>query len=561
MLDELSQQHLQRLRAASTNQYTRADLLRWVCNETYLNGKKFSTKGHEYQERILLDQSQELVVCKPSQVGLSELSMRMSLGMVCMLPNFSLIYTMPTATLASLYTKTRMDPIIQQSPTLRSAIRGEIDSSESKQLGPNNFLYVRGSTGSNAAISVAADCVVTDEVDFSDPGIVEMMSGRLTHSKWKIRIQLSTPTVPNGPIDKAFKGSRRHFNFVKCSCCGHQFWPTYWDNVRIPGFSGQLREINKESLTRIRFQEAAVHCPKCGGKPSLQPEHRQWVCENPDANFIAAGYRISPFDAPDFIPISSLVSVSTKYIRPSQFANFHLGETSTEAEDGIVPEDVDKIGVDNIEAGFRSTTMGIDLGHYCHVVISGMGSDLRMGVVHMERIPLARFRERYFDLKSQFNVTLTVSDLQPYSDMLIAISAMDSNLYAATYVVRNGLELFEVKQRDADPQAALGALRQVSINRNAMFDQLMSNIREGKVWVRRNQDWELFKTHLCDMRRATPALRNGEMAANWVKSSQGNDHYHHALLYATTASQMRGLASGGDPLPSVRTFKLKPPKK
>lgn len=559
-MDDLAVQHLQRMRAATTNQYTRADLLRWVTNETYLNGKKFNTKGHEYQERILLDQSQELCLKKPSQVGISELSLRMALGMVCMLPNFSLIYTMPTATLASLYTKTRLDPIIQQSPKLRDAIRGELDSSESKQLGPNNFLYMRGSTGSNAAISVAADCVITDEVDFSDPGIVEMMSGRLTHSKWKIRIQLSTPTVPNGPIDKAFKSSRRHFNFVKCSCCGHQFWPTYWDNVQIPGYTGHLREITKETLARLRFQEAAVHCPKCGGKPSLQPEHRQWVCENPDENLVAAGYQISPFDAPDFIPVSSLVSVSTKYIRPSQFANFHLGETSTEAEDGLLPQDIDKIGVDNMEAGYSSTTMGVDLGHHCHVVISGMGSDMRMGVVHMERIPLARFKERYFQLKAQFNVTITVSDLQPYSDMLISISEIDTNLYAATYVVRNGLELYDIKQRDPDPQAALGALRQVSINRNAMFDQLLSNIREGKVWVRKGPDWELFKVHLCDMRRATPTLRNGEMAANWVKSSAGTDHYHHSLLYAAVAAQMRGLASGSSIPPMLRTFKLKAPR-
>lgn len=558
MLDNLALMHLQRMRAASTNQYTRADLLRWVCNETYLNGRKFSTKGHEYQERILMDQSQELAIKKPSQVGISELSLRMALGLVTMIPNFSLIYTMPTATLASLYTKTRLDPIIQNSPALRDAIRGELDSSESKQLGANNFLYMRGSTGSNAAISVAADCVITDEVDFSDPNVVEMMSGRLTHSQWKMRVQLSTPTTPNGPIDKAFKQSRRHFNFVKCSCCGHRFWPTYWNDVKIPGFSGSLREITKESLYTIQYKDAAVHCPRCGGKPSLQPEFREWVCENPTEGHICAGYQVSPFDAPDFIPVHSLVSVSTKYIRPSQFANFHLGEVSSEAADGLVPEDIDLIGVDGMGTAYSTHTMGVDLGHYCHVVISGMGSDMKMGIVHYERIPLAKFRERYFQLKALFNISIVTSDLQPYSDLLMSIAEQDPQLFAASYVTRNGLELFDVKQRDADPQAALGGLRQVSINRNAMFDQLLANIREGKVWVKRLTDWELFKAHMCDMRRATPTLRNGEMAAHWTKSAAGNDHYHHATLYALVASQMRGLAgSGGSMVPMIKTFKVK----
>jgi len=557
-MDEMATQHLQRLRASTTNQYTRADLLKWVCTETYLNGRPFSTKGHEYQERIMLDQSQEICLKKPSQVGMSELSLRMALGLVTMIPNFSLIYTLPTATLASLYTKTRLDTVIQQSPTLRNAIRGELDSAESKQLGPNNFLYMRGSTGSNAAISVAADCVITDEVDFSDPNIVEMMSGRLTHSKWKIRIQLSTPTTPNGPIDKAFKESRRHFNFVRCSHCGHRFWPTYWNDVKIPGYSGSLRDITKSNLVGLRYMEAAVHCPHCGKQPSLQPEFREWVCENPEQNHICAGYSISPFDAPDFIPVHSLVSVSTKYLRPSQFSNFHLGEVSSEAADGLVDEDLDRMVVDGMGSQYHSHTMGVDLGHMCHVVISGMGSDMRMGVVHFERIPLARFKDRYFELKAMYNISVVVSDLQPYSDMLISISERDPNLYAATYVVRAGLELFDVKQRDADPQAALGALRQVSINRNAMFDQLLSDIRAGKVWVKRNEDWGLFRSHLMDMKRATPTLRGGEMAANWQKSSGGQDHYHHSLLYATVANQMRGLALVGSSVaPTLRAFKLK----
>lgn len=562
MVDDITRDHLLRLRSSTTNQYTRSDLLRWVCTQTYLNGRPFSTKGHEYQERIMLDQSQEIAVRKASQTGLSEMSMRMALGLVSMIPNFSLIYTMPTATLASLYTKTRLDPIIHGSPALRSAIRGEIDSSESKQLGPNNFLFVRGSTGSNAAIAVSADMIITDEADFSDPNVVEMTNSRLTHSPWKLKLQLSTPTTPNGPIDLAFQNSRRHFNMVKCHKCRHTFLPSYWNDVKIPGYNNSLKDVNKEVLSRIRYKEAAVVCPKCGGKPSLEHENRVWVCENPTQNLVAAGYQVSPFDAPSFVTVPSLIEVSTKYARSSQFSNFHLGETAIEASSGITDEDLDAIGVDGTGSPYSTHTMGMDLGHQNHIVISGLSSDLKMGIVHMERVPLNQLRARYFELKAQFRVSVVVSDAQPWTDLLMSIAQDDPNLYASFYVSRQGLELFDVKQRDADSTLALGALRQVSVNRNACFDKLFSVIRERQIWVRRTRDWPLFRSHMKDQLRAQATLRSGEFASMWQKSSKGEDHYHHAVLYAWIASQMRGVAAGNSLMPSmgVRTFKIKEAK-
>jgi hypothetical protein len=561
-MDEVFAQHIQRMRAATTNQYNRSDLLKWVTTHTYLNGKPFSTKGHEYQERIMLDQSQEIAVKKPSQVGISELSLRMSLGLVTMLPNFSLIYTMPTATLASLYTKTRLDPIIAQSPLLKSAIRGEVDSSESKQLGPNNFLFIRGSTGANAAIAVPASMIVTDEEDFSDPNIVEMTNSRMSHSPWKLRLRLSTPTTPNGPIDKAFKNSRRHFNFVRCNHCSHMFYPTYWNDVKIPGYSGDLRDINKELLATLRYKESAVVCPRCGKRPSLQPEHREWVCENPEQSLVTAGYQISPFDAPSFVTVPSLVEVSTKYNRQSQFANFHLGETAVDAETGITDDDLERIGVLMAKSPFTTHVMGIDVGRTSHITIGGVGSDLKLGIVHMERVPLAQFRERYFALKAQFRVSITVMDLQPFTDLVMSLCDEDQNLFGATYVTRNGLELFDVRMREENTFEAIGAIKQVSLNRNAVFDRILADIRAGNIWVAKGQEWPLYKEHLQDMKRASATLRSGEFTSMWQKSGAGNDHFHHSTGYCWVASQMRGVASGSLSMggPAVSTFKLKGPQ-
>lgn len=558
-MDNALTQHLGRLRTTLLNRTTRADLLEFVCKNTYLNGKPFSTKGHEYQERILSDVSQEIVIVKPSQIGLSELSLRIALGLVNMIPNFSLIYTLPTATMASLYTKTRLDPIINGSPVLREAVRGELDSSEAKQLGPNNFLYVRGAAVGNSAIGYPADCVINDEVDFSDPNILEMLGSRMTHSPYRWGIKLSTPTTEGGPIDAAFQESRQHYNMVRCEHCNHVFFPNYWDHVKIPGYTGELRDITKETLTRIRYQEAALRCPHCDKVPSLLPAHREWVISNPNKAYIAAGYKLTPFDAPTFISTPSLVAVSTKYQRLSQFKNFHLGETASDAESGVQPEDIDRAALTLEKSPFTSHVIGIDLGLTCHFIVAGMTPTGGMVVVHMERVPLARFRERYAQLAQEYRASIKVSDLQPYTDLILSMSDVDANLYGATYVTRQGMDVYTVHQRDADVNNALAGVRQVSIARNQLFDRLLADLRGGSLQLRKTADWDILKAHACDMKRASATLRNGEFTSMWQKSAKGHDHYWHAVAYAWVANQMRGLTVGAFMvgLPAISKFTVR----
>jgi len=92
-------------------------------------------------------------------------------------------------------------------------------------------------------------------------------------------------------------------------------------------------------------------------------------------------------------------------------------------------------------------------------------------------------------------------------------------------------------------------VREVSVNRNALFDKLLSAIRPEefsapKIMIRRLNDWELLKTHFLAMRRAKAQLRNGEFTSVWQKPADGQDHYMHAMGYLWVASQMRGIAAG-----------------
>lgn len=544
-MSDVAVHHLQRLRSATVSKLGRRDLARWIEKNTFINSKPFSFLGHEYQERILSDESVEIIIRKSAQTGISEMSMRMALALVMIMPGaFRVGYTFPTASFASNYAKTRFASIIQGSPVLRAAMSSEdIDSADTKTFGPGKEIYFKGAATGNAAISTTLDMLVHDEVSFSDQEILGDYHSRLIHSAYKWKVKLSTPTFPGDPIDEAFKASRRHWNFCKCNHCGHRFLPDYYEHVKIPGYDRHLDEVTRENLHTLRYSEAQLLCPVCIKPVDLSPANREWVCENPDDKYIAAGYQVQPFDAPTVVTLPDLIIASTSYANKSKFKQFSLGKPAEDAESGLTEEDLNTAGVELVSSPFTTHQMGIDLGLICHFTVGAIGGDGRLGVVHRERVPLSKFRERYWALKAQYRVTVVVSDIQPYTDLILGMSNEDPNLYGASYVTRNGLELFDVKVREDDPDSALLGVRQVHVNRNAMFDHILAEFRAGRVWTYKGADWELFKSHMQDMKRASATLRNGEFTSMWQKSSKGQDHYHHSLLYLTVAAMMRGIAT------------------
>jgi hypothetical protein len=560
MLDEISREHLTRLKMATTNKLGRKDLARWITENTKIGGKPYGFKDHPWQLRVLEEESNEITLIKSAQLGASELSLRMAAAMIMTAQgNFSIGYLFPTSSFSMTYAKTRFGPICDESPALRMALSAsDMNNAEVRSFGHGKNLMFRGCNSETAGLSHSLDALWWDEYSFMDQDKAKIYESRLIASKYRIKIKLSTPTHPGDPISTAFANSKRWVNFCKCNHCGHFFYPSFYDHVRVPGWDKHLDEIVEENLHRTNYLQAALHCPSCDKLPSMLPEHRQWVCENPSEKYVATGFRVSPFDVPTVVTVPYLVQVSTQYNRKADFRNFNLGLAAEDAESGLTEGDLDAIGVEMPASPFTTHVAGYDLGMTCHVVVAGISGDGKMGIVHYERIPLARFRERYFALKAQYNVTMTCSDQYPYTDMVMSLSADDMNLYGCTYTTRTGMDVFEVRQREEDAEHAIGALRQVSINRSSLFDRLMIDVREGRLWVRKTSDWELFRAHAIDQKRASAQLRNGEFTSTWQKSAKGNDHFWHATAYAWVAGKMRGLAHGMSLPPSVRTFKVKP---
>lgn len=558
----LEQFHIQRLRAATTQRLGRKDVADWIEENTYLNGRKFSFAGHEFQRRILEEEAPEVVVIKSAQMGCSELMLRLSAALPMIMPGaFRLAYVLPTASFAASYAQTRFNPIISGSPALRAAVsKDDVDRVDTKTFGdPNKAVYFKGAAVGNAAISTTLDALVIDERAFCDDEVIGDYHSRLIHSPYKWRFTFSTPTFPGDSISTEFERSRQYQNLCRCVHCQHVFLPDYYEQVVVPGWNKALDEITAENLHRCNYQDAYLRCPSCGKPADLSPAHRFWHCSNPDENYRAVGFQVQPFDAPTVVTIPDLVIASTKYKTPARFKQFSLGRPALDQESGLTEEDIEKCGIELSGSPLASHVMGIDQGNTCHIRVGGVDSLGTLIEVHRERVPLGRLVERYHALKAQYRVSAVVIDQQPNVSLAMDLAEQDSQCFPALYSTKQGMDIFNVLSREADPEEGIMALRQLAVNRNALFDKLMVEIRGGKVKMKRDGEWDLMRTQMVDMKRAEATLRNGEFTSLWKKSAKGNDHYHHALGYLWLAAQLRGIVSTAV-LPSMFTvtrFKVK----
>lgn len=559
-VDKLVERHLQRLEATVLKKHTAETIFRWITEHTKSGLDPFTYKDHEFQEFIVRDTSQEKNVQKCSQVGVSEISIREALALVNVIQPYTVAYTLPTAKFASTFMNTRAQIVINGSDEMLQNLQKTNDNTEVKQFG-ESFLYLKGAATSNAPISIPVDQNIHDELDFSDQEVIGQYQSRLTHSKWKKVTRFSTPTLPGFGINKAFMESRRHYYKVKCCHCNHWFIPSYYDHLRIPGYSKDLREINKQTLTYIRYKEAAIHCPKCDKIPLLGPEHRDMVCENPTENYIGAGYQVSPFDAPNIIVPSYLVEASTKYERRQDFDNFNLGLPADDSQATLMRSDFENIFVQTELGTGLVFVMGVDCGNTYHFQIDAIDPWDNVFTAHYEQVSMGKARERYGQLKDLFRPLCSVIDSAPHAETVMALQAMDPNLYAAVYTNNKGVLTYNVVERDQKDDEGREFVRQVNINRSRAFDAYMEHLRSGKRTIRIINDElkETYIKHHISMKRVKVYNNESEeLNYSWQKSD-GEDHFHHAGLYAQIAGKIRGVGQSSVVLPlgMVHVFKRK----
>lgn len=558
MSDDIFKRHVSRLRA-SLAAHSPDTICDFITQHTYLNGKKFSFDGHEYQREILEDPAQTIIIAKSAQLGISEMSARLALARCALIDGFSTIYTLPSASAAGNFMQTRISPVVDSSPYLKEIVSKDVDNTSIKRFS-NSYLYLKGCQVDRQAISVPADMLICDEVNNSDQDVLTLFESRLIHSSYAQRVFLSTPSIPQYGIDRMFRQSKRKYNMCQCGKCNEWFIPDYHEHVRVPGFSEDIDKITKAHFAdpTFRWMDAYVECPKCGGRMDMVNAKRQWVVENPDDAFVDSGYQVSPFDCPNIIKPSALIKSSVAYDRLVDFYNQRLGKSLEDRETSLALQDLENATIKDYPSGAHSYVMGLDMGSTCWALVCAVLPDQTLIIVKAEAIPLHRVVERTVELQRHYKLRMVVVDRGPMTEAVYQIQQKLRNSFAAVFVQSKGIDLFKTIDRDADKDKGVEDMRQVNISKDACMDVLLTLVRSGVVLKVSDEHDKLWYEHMMDNKRVQ-MFKNGELVFTWVKTLKV-DHWHMALIYAFVASKILGVSVGtGFSLPLLSSFRVKPP--
>lgn len=553
--------HLNRVKDTVAATYGLSNLDGYIEKQTYLNNKPFSFIDHEFQRDVVKSLAPTDITIKIAQVGLSEIVYRLALAACRVVDDFSVIYTFPNASDAQNFCKTRIDPIITGSPDLKQAVNSELNNSEIKQFGRNSFLYMRGTRSQQGAVSVPADMIIHDEWDRSDTTTASMYIARLQHKPHKLRRIFSTPTVEKFGVLKEAETAKRFKHMATCFCCGYKWLPDYFDDIKVPGYDGGLRELTKLNIKNVNWRMAYLACPRCGRDPKLAYERMEWVCENPQDDFVAHARFISPFTVPNILTPSYLVHNSTEYEKYSEFMNQGLGLAAEEEDDTITEANMQSCLVEGDLQTSETHVFAADMGLICHVMVGRETLDGRIIVVHKERIPLAKFETRRRELLIKYRCALSVHDSQPYVDMISRLTASDINAYGAIFVTFKGGPIVRIAEQEEDKEEGKMNFRMLKLRRSEGLDSVLAIIKRGELTVAKNEEDELFKSQMQSLKRVKKFDNHNELTYVWEKTGEENDHFHFTLFYLWAGLKVKGAAVGAisalNNLPLMKTVRLK----
>ena len=224
-------------------------IIAWIVDNQIKNekGDPIEFFDHPYQYDIYLDESDNLVVVKAAQVGLSTVEVIRN-HYDAKNNKMDIIYTLPTDADVKVFVGGKVNRIIANNPCMLIVVKDK-DNIEHKAIG-KSMVYFRGTWTKKAAIMITADRLVHDEKDSSKQDVVADYQARLQHSERKQTHVFSHPSVPNNGVDVEWNLSDKKEWFIQCPHCKKRQHLT-WDIV-----DSRKMSVNIEKRQFI--------CKKCG---------------------------------------------------------------------------------------------------------------------------------------------------------------------------------------------------------------------------------------------------------------------------------------------------------
>jgi hypothetical protein len=506
----------------------------WVVKYTKLKGVHYSFLDHEFQKAIIDDPNPQVIVKKCAQVGLSEVMVRQIVSFLARNQGLTAIITQPTRKNALDFSTTRIDDILKESPLLHAMLDSQVDSKELKKLG-KSYMYIKGTIGAKSAISVPADMLIHDELDFSDLDIINKYSSRVQHSKYKIFKKFSTPTIPNFGISKEFDVSDQKHYMMKCKHCGHWGIPSFFNDVVVdnPAFADKpLELITHDDLAYIQPSQVHTLCPNCR-RPVTYHDYTkmEWVATYPGRAI--SGYQVSPFNTPFQDPYS-LIKMMNTYTRYADFVNFSLGMDYVDASAIFDTSRFQQaaLGIAHSYGLF----MGIDFGKKCWIVIGQKNLRGETLIYKAESVSEEQIISKVVEYTRAYHIAGLCVDALPQTKLSREVcEAADCPAYTVYYSDIQK-DLYNIKANEID----------VTVNRTQLFDTILGI---PKLVVDDKIDDKQYLNHLQGMVKQRDL--EDEHKYRYVKVK--DDHLLHATGYMALAETIFGNSSKKFAMPTIDT--------
>lgn len=458
------------------------------------NGKVLDFSNHRYLFDIYRDHSPHIVCLKAGQIGFSTMAILKTMWMA-KYQKINIGYILPTVEMVQKFVGSKVDPMIQQNPTIKDSMKDK-DSVYQKKVG-NNFIHYLGSQTDTSAIMLSLDMLIGDEYDKCPPNILETFDSRLQHSEYGYKWVFSNPTSPDFGVDKFWKLSDQKKWHITHSC-------------------GQKYVMDEKC---INYEQQIYQCPACLGEITNEERKMgEWI-----ATSIGkwSGY---------WIPLWINPMIKAEYIcdkkkgSPEYFANFVAGLPYIGSGNNVSAQTIINCLSVKLNPQEDRVIIGVDTGLPIHYVLANKQGYFHYGKCSDPTTGIDPYNELEALLK-RYPSSIMIAD---QGGDLIGIRRLQAAYPGRVFLVwyRRDAKNQEIITWGKDMEYG-----KVVADRNRLIQLFIDEMRDKRVTFNGTEaDWQDYITHWMNIYRSWEENALGVKEFKWER--QGADHWVHASVYA-----------------------------
>lgn len=492
------------------------------------NNKPLTLQRRPFLKDIYLDNSNDKVVMKSTQCGLSEFLIVYAIMEAAQ--GRSLFYVLPSYDLVGRFVSNRFSRSVQFTPYYQhlmndDTVKKRSDGVSLKHIGMGTIAFV-GSGTPKPFTEFPADTIIVDELDQCNEANLAMGEERLSASEHKKRVKISNPTLVGFGIDYEFGKSDQRYWHIKCSSCGAFVKPDFFSHVveRVDEGTYALRDTEWQWDTP---RDIHMICDKCG-KPFNRFNGGEWVKSNPRS--LVTGFQVSKLFSANVTIREMVDRFNDGLTNPKKMERFYNGDLGFPFSDSgskisfKMIADCSEPGYIMPDVSTEPCVMGVDVGNKIHVRISEILPTGKLKAVYIGSVD---GYDDIFELYRRYRIVFGVIDSMPEMRLSKKVCATMPTMYRCFY---GG------KQDSVNPNTKV-----VTVDRTSSLDRVREKLLTESIHYPENA--LQIPEYGPQMISSTRVFDEKKGVYEWRHSDA--DHFLHAENYMWIAYVMYLMAGKG----------------